>query len=123
VAARANRQRAQSFDTLNPSEQVVVAAGSAAGVYTVVVAGSNVPLGPQTYALAITGVFSTVNACPVKCPANCENAARGSCNTATGACVCATGFAGADCSIGTRLLFRCRVGCSADGARAQRCCR
>ena len=82
-------------DSDNNCEQVRI--GQGAGVYTIRVRGANVPLGPQAFALVVTGrgaPSACVNSAP-ECPSNCSG--RGACRA--GRCACEPPSFGADCGL------------------------
>ena len=97
-------------DELNNVEQVTwMQNGSFPLLATVSVQGFHVPMGPQTYALVVTGNFEEVpvSACPSSehlCPNNC-GAAYNTGKCVDGICVCNSFFTGADCSISSVELL------------------
>jgi len=102
------------FDQYNNVEQVDLA-NLPGGQYTVHVHGRNVPVGPQAYALVISGTigvfFDSVGCAASACPSDCSG--YGTCNQgANGAvCSCTQQRTGVDCS-----LTPCAGGCSGNGA-------
>lgn len=58
----------QTFDDVNTVEQVVVPAGSPAGVYKVFVTAAYVPLGSAYYSLVALGSFSKQQTCSCTLP-------------------------------------------------------
>ena len=108
-------------DAANTAERVTLTGAEselsgAGGLVAIGVQGFHVPIGPQPFALVLTGDFEAIadasqcagasNFCPGQ---QCGRAqGRGECVTGTGAgsgrCVCAAGFGGADCAAQSRAL-------------------
>jgi hypothetical protein len=95
-------------DTLNNVEQVKVP-GERPGRWVVRVAGAHVPMGPQSYALVVTGPFGTDesagqiapgSACAAPCPGRCSG--NGAC--VAGRCACDAGFSGSDCGTAAPVI-------------------
>ena len=76
--------------------QITVAA-PASGAYRIRVDGSDVPQGPQSFAMVVTGLYTFAANCSLlyTCPRNCSG--HGAC--VSGRCVCALAYTGLDCSI------------------------
>eukprot|EP01119_Soliformovum_irregulare_P021882 TRINITY_DN7368_c0_g2_i1.p1 TRINITY_DN7368_c0_g2~~TRINITY_DN7368_c0_g2_i1.p1 ORF type:complete len:847 (+),score=272.29 TRINITY_DN7368_c0_g2_i1:100-2640(+) len=102
-----------SFDAVNNVEQIYIPYAS--GTFSAIVHAFRIPMGTQTFAVAIhgdvksepqcTGVFDDVDArvCPMGCSGN------GNC-TDSGTCECSSGFVGADCS-----MALCPGNCNGNG--------
>ncbi|XXQ38045.1 C5a peptidase [Plasmodiophora brassicae] len=96
-----NSTRLHTFmDAMNNVEQVDVGPDQD-GLFDVMVSGTHVVVGPQPYALVVTGTFdleplSSCRSTRTVCPDNCSQG-QGFC-TADGLCQCHAGFAGFDCS-------------------------
>jgi len=85
-------------DFLNNVEQVIVNNITNGTNVTVTIRGSNVPKGPQDFAIAVTGAFTVINQdCKtlIPCQNNCTD--RGNCSA--GFCICNSSYTGADCSV------------------------
>jgi hypothetical protein len=92
---RTNSLFIQDFDDLNNVEQVTVSLESS-GYYSVTVFGRNVPQGPQSYSLVVTGAIQYAPGhCSSTCPNGCSNA--GTCKDSV--CICNKGVTGIDCSV------------------------
>jgi hypothetical protein len=85
---------------VNNVEQVTIGSVVRNTLFTVHVRGTNVPKGPQNFALVVNGFFTQLplEQCNsgVLCPNSCSN--QGICNRTIGACVCNAGRVGVDCS-------------------------
>mmetsp|Transcript_29223 Transcript_29223/g.45765 ORF Transcript_29223/g.45765 Transcript_29223/m.45765 type:complete len:1255 (+) Transcript_29223:84-3848(+) len=82
-------------DSVNNHEQVVLESPTA-GQYKARISGFDVPMGPQEFAIVMTGGFSSVRICDsVECQGDCSG--NGQC--VTGKCICDAAFSGDDCSI------------------------
>lgn len=91
------------WDSTNNVEQVHIPS-STKGFFLVSVHGANIPVGPQDYALVITGDISEspVSSCgDGACPNGCSG--HGSCSE--GICTCNDGFTGVDCSITPTSMY------------------
>ncbi|EKX36833.1 hypothetical protein GUITHDRAFT_116999 [Guillardia theta CCMP2712] len=89
-----NNRTGQSPDRVNNVEQITIPA-AAGGLYRVIVVGSDVPQGPQSFALVVTGDFEQSTQCSgtLTCPAGCSG--RGTC--LQGLCTCSQGYTGFGC--------------------------
>lgn len=86
------------FDSFNNVEQVQVRTHQ--GYYAVIVHGRNVPVGPQSYALVITGDIDYAD-CFTDFPGGdvCPNDCSGFGNCVGGSCNCTRNHEGVDCSL------------------------
>lgn len=82
-------------DSSNNVEHVALTLASA-GKITIQVIGKHVPVGPQNYALVVSGGNPTDS---TGCTGTCPNGCSGHGTCANAICTCEVGFVGADCAI------------------------
>mmetsp|Transcript_15375 Transcript_15375/g.36487 ORF Transcript_15375/g.36487 Transcript_15375/m.36487 type:complete len:1154 (-) Transcript_15375:216-3677(-) len=86
-------------DDLNNLERVTVDAPVEVGSWSVRVIGSDIPDGPQGFALVGTGNIAASDLANCASLPQCENSCSGQGICVEGHCECNVGFAGTDCSI------------------------
>jgi len=86
-------------DDLNNLERVTVDAPVEVGSWSVRVIGSDIPDGPQGFALVGTGNIAAGDLANCASLPQCENSCSGQGICVEGHCECNVGFAGTDCSI------------------------
>jgi len=85
-------------DFLNNVDQVIVNNVINGSIVTVTIRGSNVPKGPQDFAVVVTGAFKVMDQdCEALIP--CQNNCTGRGNCSAGFCMCNSSYTGADCSV------------------------
>ena len=81
-----------TFDHLNPSEQVIL---EESGTYTVSVLATRVSMAPQAFSLVIKGIFEELDTCPTLNSSFCANGGL----FENGKCNCVSPWTGAQCNV------------------------